>query len=69
MEYDTAKPGKKIAFRARFDMEDAVTNDEKPMRILMISAEGPPLLHAGALVHSAPSGQESAAAKGRDRAP
>jgi len=31
-------------------MEDAMTNIEEPMRILMISAEGPPLLHAGALI-------------------
>jgi starch synthase len=33
-----------------FDTEDAMTNIEEPMRILMISAEGPPLLHAGALI-------------------
>ena len=31
-------------------MEHRVTNIETPMRILMISAEGPPLLHAGALI-------------------
>src|SRR5438552_16889554 len=31
-------------------MEDRVTNIEEPMRILMISAEGPPLLRAGALI-------------------
>src|ERR1041385_185491 len=31
-------------------MEERVTNIEQPMRILMISAEGPPLLHAGALI-------------------
>jgi starch synthase len=31
-------------------MEDAMTNIDKPMRILMISAEGPPMLHAGALI-------------------
>ena len=31
-------------------MEDAMFNIEEPMRILMISAEGPPLLHAGALI-------------------
>jgi len=31
-------------------MEDRVTNIEEPMRILMISAEGPPMLHAGALI-------------------
>src|SRR5216110_3626119 len=31
-------------------MEDRVTNVEEPMKILMISAEGPPLLHAGALI-------------------
>ncbi|HST30062.1 MAG TPA: glycogen/starch synthase [Chthoniobacterales bacterium] len=31
-------------------MEDAAMNIEEPMRILMISAEGPPLLHAGALI-------------------
>jgi starch synthase len=41
---------KKIAFRDCFDMEDAMINIEEPMRILMISAEGPPLLHAGALI-------------------
>jgi starch synthase len=41
---------KKIAFRDCFDMEDAMTNIEEPMRILMISPEGPPLLHAGALI-------------------
>src|SRR5260370_17701763 len=42
-------PTKEIAFPECFDMEDRVTNIEEPMRILMISAEGPPLLHAGAL--------------------
>src|SRR5919109_4969780 len=31
-------------------MEDRVTNIDEPMRILMITAEGPPLLHAGALI-------------------
>jgi starch synthase len=31
-------------------MEDAMTNIDEPMRILMISAEGPPMLHAGALI-------------------
>jgi starch synthase len=31
-------------------MEEATTNIDEPMRILMISAEGPPLLHAGALI-------------------
>jgi starch synthase len=31
-------------------MEQAMPNVETPMRILMISAEGPPLLHAGALI-------------------
>lgn len=31
-------------------MQDGVANIEEPMRILMISAEGPPLLHTGALI-------------------
>src|SRR5260370_29850893 len=43
-------PTKEIAFPECFDMEDRVTNIEEPMRILMISAEGPPMLHAGALI-------------------
>ncbi len=31
-------------------MEDAVIHANETMKILMISAEGPPLLHAGALI-------------------
>src|SRR2546421_12984003 len=33
-----------------FDMEDATTSIDEPLSILMISAEGPTLLHAGALI-------------------
>jgi starch synthase len=41
---------KEIAFLRGFDMEQAMAKIETPMRIFMISAEGPPLLHAGALI-------------------
>jgi len=39
-----------LVSRDCFDIKDRATNIEEPMRILMISAEGPPLLHAGALI-------------------
>src|SRR2546430_16133712 len=50
MKLNLVELTKEIAFRDCFDMEDRVTNIEEPMRILMISAEGPPLLRAGALI-------------------